>query len=164
MNLGIQYKAVMQYLVPVQMRGVRMVDWLGAMLAPLQWLNGVLVGWAGRVRYDLSFTGQVGNLEHVLNDQYDAAARLIYIIDPASQVVFKPYLFNLVELQPTSLVYNLGETMPTITLQNFSELSGGVDFIIKIPVGLNVPSTLIKMRALVNKYRQAGRIFNFETI
>lgn len=167
MNLGLNFKEALKLLFPVQIRGAKNVAWIGALLAPMQSLNALFVVLATGIRYYLGFTGQVGNLEHLLNDQFDDTQRRIYITDPAGTYVFTTFVFNAIEQQPTATIYNTSEVSASATavLRNLSEVfAAGIDFIVKIPVSLNTSAFKTKMGALINRFKQAGRTYSFENI
>lgn len=167
MNLAVQFNQVCKYLLPLPIRYPRMEAWVGALLSPLQTLNAVFVAWAAGIRYDLGFTGQQANLEHLLNDLYDSTLRRIYLTDPSGVYVFTAAIFNANEAQPTSVVYNLSESgaANTAVLRNRAEVFvSGADFVIKIPSALNVSATTDRMKSTINKYKQAGKAYSFETI
>lgn len=164
-NLGINFKEVSKYLVPLPVRGARFVSWLGTLLAPLQSLNATFKSWGDGLRYDLRFTGQVIYLEHILNDLYDPSLRRIYIADPSGSYSITTTLWNFVEAQARTFFYNFSEGQPAPVARNYSEVFvAGVDFVVKIPASLSVTLTLNRMRKLIDRYRPAGKRYIFETI
>ena len=165
-NLGLNFKEGMKTLIPIPIRGVKMVDWIGALLAPLQTLNDDFATWAGTTRYELKFTGQVVYIEHVLNDSFDNALRRIYITDPSGTFVLTVFLFNAVEQQAQTYYYNKAENSTANPVhRNLSEVfTTADDFIVKIPDSLNVPLTVAQMRKLINRYRAAGKRYSFSNI
>jgi len=165
MNLGLNFKEVFKYLIPFRLRGIRAVEWVASLLAPLQSLNAVFVAWAGGVRYFLAFNGQVVYLEHVLNDQFDASLRRIYIDDPSGVVIITTYVHNKVEQQPPLYLYNVSDASPSNpTVYNTSEIFTGTDdFVVHVPVGVFSPAVQVQMSALINQYRIAGKRYSFQT-
>lgn len=163
MNVFLNFKEAFSYLIPGRIRGGKFKDWIGALLAPLQSLNVSFSEYVSATRYDLAFNGQVIYLEHVLNDQFDDADRRIYIDDPAGQQVFTPYVFNQVEQQPAIILRNKSEAEPTPFLYNQPELVVTNDFVVHVPVSVFSPTVETQMKALINKYRIAGKRYTFQT-
>lgn len=165
-NLSLNFKEGFKYLIPLSVRKGRMVDWMGAALKPLQTLNGTFVAKASAIRYDLRFNGQVMYLERRLNDQYDPTNRAIYIDDPSGAYVFSFYVFNMIESQPTATVWNISEAKPPQQyLRNLVELIVGFgDFVVFVPTAINTSNNQIGMRAIINKYRAAGKQYSFSSI
>lgn len=165
MNLGLNFKEVFKYLIPFQIRGNRIVEWVAALLAPVQSLNVVFSAWAGGVRYFLAFNGQVVYLEHVLNDQFDASLRRIYIDDPGGTVIVTTYVHNKIEQQPTLYLYNVADADPNNPIiYNTSEIYTSTDdFIVHVPAGVFSPTVQVQMSALINQYRIAGKRYSFQT-
>lgn len=165
MNLKVDFKANFQYLIPLQVRGAKFVAWLGSMLAPLQSLNATFKAWGDGQRYNLQFTGQVVYLERILNDLFDNSLRRIYIADPAGQYAVTTFLWNRIEAQATTYFYNKAEAATAPTVRNRSEVFVALtDFVVKIPASLNVTLTKNQMKKIINRYRQAGKQYIFETI
>jgi hypothetical protein len=163
MNFFLNFKEAFKYLIPAQIRGVKNVDWIGALLAPIQSLNVLFNEYVLGTRYDLSFNGQVVYLEHVLNDMFDDVSRRIYIDDPSGQQVYTPYVFNRVEQQPPLIVTNKSEALPTPFLYNTPELVVSTDFVVNVPTSVLNATVQNQMKALINKYRIAGKRYTFAT-
>lgn len=163
MNVFLNFKEAFSYLIPGRIRSTKFKDWIGALLAPLQSLNLDFSQYVSTTRYDLSFNGQVVYLEHVLNDQFDAIDRRVYIDDPAGQQVFTPYVFNRVEQQPPLVIRNKSEALATPFLYNSPELIVTNDFVVHVPVSVFNSTVEMQMKALINKYRIAGKRYTFQT-
>lgn len=163
MNVFLNFKEAFSYLIPGRIRTTKFKDWIGALLAPLQSLNVAFAEYVSTTRYDLSFNGQVVYLEHILNDKFDDVDRRIYIDDPAGQQVFTPYLFNRVEQQPPLIIRNKSEALPTPFLYNVPELVVTNDFVVHVPISVFNSTVEAQMKALMNKYRIAGKRYTFQT-
>lgn len=166
MNVGINFKAVFQYLVPFRIRQSRMVEYMAALLAPLQVINGYFASHVETIRYDLKFNGQVMYLEHVLNDKFDNTLRRVYIDDPSGQQIFTPYVFNRIEQQPPLHLFNVADAKPlleNIVLRNQVELLVTTDFVVKVPVGIFNSTIQVQMSDLIDRYRIAGKRYTFQT-
>lgn len=166
-NLGLNFREVFKHLIPGPIRGTKFTDWIAALLQPIQTLNEDFAEWGADRRYDLSFNGQVVYLEHVLNDQFDPVDRSIYIDDPAGTQIFTPYVFNVEEQQPPLYVYNVADGLDTdenLVFYNNSEIyTTDEDFIVHVPAGIFNPINEVLMRDLIDKYRIAGKRYDFET-
>lgn len=166
MNVFINFKTVFQFLIPYRIRQSRMVEFMGALLAPLQTVNGYFSAHVDMIRYDLKFNGQVMYLEHVLNDQFDDTLRRIYIDDPSGQQIFTPYIFNRIEQQPPLHLFNVADAKPVdenIVLRNTVELVVTTDFVVHVPAGIFNPTMEVQMRDLIDRYRIAGKRYTFDT-
>lgn len=165
MNLGLAFKTVFSFLIPFVLRQDRMVEWIGALLQPLQTLNDTFVLWASGLRYFLRFNGQVLYLEHVLNDQYDASLRRIFIDDPVGNVVITTYVHNRIEFQPPLYLYNIADASEfDPVVYNTSELFVSEDdFVVHVPTAAFSPAIEVQMRDLIDKYRIAGKRYSFQT-
>ncbi len=165
-NLFVNFKEVFKYLIPTPLRGNRFVAWIGALLEPLQTVNGYFSTWGATVRYYLRFNGQVIYLEHLLNDQFDDTLRRVYIDDPSGQQIFTPYVFNQVEQQPPLYLYTVADAKPlleNIVLRNTMELVVTDDFIVHVPAGIFDSTIQIQMSRLIDKYRIACKRYSFQT-
>lgn len=165
MNLGLNLKWVFQYLIPFRIRGTRAIEWVGALLTPVQSLNVVFAAWAGSVRYFLAFNGQVVYLEHVLNDQFDASLRRIYIDDPGGTVIVTTYVHNKIEQQPPLYLYNVADADPNNPIvYNIAEIGTSTDdFVVHVPAGIFSPTVQVQMSVFINQYRIAGKRYSFLT-
>lgn len=165
MNLGLNFKAVFASLIPLSFRSAKITDWMGANLAPLQSLNETFADWADGIRYNVSFTGQVIYLEHALNDRYDSTLRRIYIEDPSGTQVLTTTLYNQIEQQAQTIMWNKAEAQPSPIFRNLAEVfTTGDDFIVKIPSAINTTINQAKMRRLIDRYRTAGKRYSFSNI
>lgn len=146
-------------LLPSFVKGNNQINWIKSLFAPLQSLNSDFLDYIQDIRYEVSFTGQVMYLEHILNDVYDPLSRSISIID--GQLSFPPFMFNRLENRSIFLYNNVeGELL---YLRNQSEFYRQFDFIVIIPFSI-LQQQEIQMRALINKYRHAGMRFDIRPL
>lgn len=167
MNLLIAFREVFKHLVPLPIRGDKMVSWIGALMAPIQSLNYDFVSWGTDLRYELKFNGQVFSLENRLNDEFDNALRRIYIDDPSGQQIFTAYVFNEIEKQPPLSLYNKADNIAVlgnVIIRNKPELIVTDDFVVHVPVAILNAANQIQMRAVIDKYRIAGKRYTFNPI
>ena len=108
------------------------------------------------VNYQLAHNGQVCYLQAMLNDFFDAAERRIRVVD------FTAYgaIFFWEETDIPHLV-NMGDDH---VLYFFND-DVGVDFTVQLPrdVSWDVP-TLAYVKAKVNEYKLAGKVYNIELV
>jgi len=131
------------------------VDFVEAILKPLEEVNFNLKIFRKRSIYKVVNNGQVVYLQAVLNDQYDRDQRRIYI--DSAELKDPLYIYAQNELKD---VY-LGEEY--LYSQNETDTSASVDFIVYIPVEYRPFSPrdleifLIQMRSLINYYKLASK-------
>lgn len=150
----IDLKAYVQDLIPVDLRSVEMLAWLGALIAPFVTILARFTTYRVDSIYKIEHTAQVYSLETVLNDAYDRAGHRIYIQDgvyinpnyfyePAEE---KPVYFY--EGDPAVLFYE-----PTQNLD--------VDFVVVLPSDLYLTAAgLFRIKALINFYKLPDKTYN----
>jgi hypothetical protein len=149
-------------LLPTFLRGQRTKDYMKSLLKPLQDFNDDFVVYVNETFYLTSFTGQVIYLEHILNDLYDDIDRLIFISD-GNLLPLPPYIYNKIEARPR-YIYNKSEASPNKTyLYNKDEYHTSLDFIVNVPVGIYDAALDTKIRAIVRRYKLAGKRFSIDT-
>lgn len=123
---------------------------------PFQNLNTQLSSYYNAKKYEMTFyTGQVAHLEYVLNQEFDPIDRLIYYRD-----VIGPddlYLYNASEMNEKTFVYNKAEAAAPLYLFNSVEADLYPSFEIVVPIGLSY--SLVAMKALIDKYKVAGKTY-----
>lgn len=127
--------------------------WIECLLKPIDWLNSIFADYADKAYYRLAINGQVIYLEHYLNDLFDSVNRGIYISD--DNLVIPPYIYN--QDHKGLYLYNSGDP---IILYNDADFEGQGSFIVNVPGSISLTESLEKrIRAAVNRYRQAGALF-----
>jgi hypothetical protein len=150
------------WLLPSLLRKPKQVAWLRALLWPVNQLHGQFVEFIDYKRYELDFTGQVISLERLLNDKYDNTLRRIFIngFPRPRRFVFRDGN-NLINYDKP-YIYRDGSTVPN--REGFFLFAGtgslNVSFIINIPNALTVNE--LELRALVDKYKLAGKYYTIE--
>lgn len=140
----------------------RHLDWLKALMAPIQSLNAELQAFVTDVRYRLTITGQVIYLEHYLNDLYDPIDRRIYIED--GNPIAPVFLYNKSETAEDVVIYNKSESELPVYLVTKAEDVSNVDFIIVLPYDTDTTPILIdKVKASTNIYKPAGRRYSIQS-
>ncbi|MBL7813400.1 MAG: hypothetical protein JNL70_00240 [Saprospiraceae bacterium] len=149
--------------IPEVLRKPKLSGFVRALLSALQTVQTNLEAFILAKRYELSFNGQVIYLEHRLNDGFDSTLRRIYIGDAEPNNVQPSIVTNRSEGQPTIIVRNRGEVSTvTVSVYNTAELQAQYDFIVFVPTSIYT-SYQNELRAIVNYYRVAGKIWTFQT-
>jgi len=151
---NINYDRLIQLLLPVHLRGQRMILFLKAMIRPLLTLYYDFIAYRTTTLRTISHTGQVMYLEQLLNDLYSPNARGIEIID-STDSHWAPVIFNYAEGQIPVYLYNNNESETPVTLYNQTEYNYINDFIVRVPNGIVASGE--DMRAIIDHYRQAGK-------
>lgn len=164
LNYNIDYRQLVSKLTPPKLRKLRFVDYLVALMKPLEQINFLFKIFRRESIYKVVHNGQVVYLEKVLNDRYDNSLRRIYISDSFEYDPTWVYIENEnlpVYIEDQEAVYIYPEEV-------FAEAN--VDFIVFVPLDLQ-PSTaielnnfLIQMRSLINYYKLASRRYTIEWI
>lgn len=129
--------------------------YLQAGMKPLNDVKTSFYSYFNAVEYELLFNGQVMNLEHLLNNEFDEVERRIHIEDGIQNPI--KYLYNQAETNEPIYLNNASEDAPGQYIYNHSETAAEFDFIVYVPVGFVYDEIL--MRYYVNKYRAAGKRF-----
>ena len=144
-------------ILPPFLRKTRQLDWLRALLKPLQNLHTAMHNFMRGIRYRIGFNGQVIYLEHILNDYHDDILRRIFIAD--GNVLGLPlYVYNKLEARP-KFIRNKSEAAALVYLRNRSEYNSSSDFDVNVPSVILTPELAQQIRALIMQYRIAGKRF-----
>lgn len=154
----ISYDILRVQLLPVRLRKSNTNAWLKCLIAPVKWLYYQFMQQRAADRYLLAHNSQVVYLEAVLNDMFDPLTRGIYIADGLFEDPV--YAFLVTETHPmwiglTAESGSVSFSLPT-TLYTATETSVlGNAFIVKVPAAVVFDTD--RMRALINRYRIAGK-------
>jgi hypothetical protein len=174
---NILWSRLVSSLLPWFLRTVRNSDWLNALTAPLvaDWQDFLV--WKDEMIYEAYMTGQVINLEMLLNDKFNGGLNAwnfngaTYTYDPntpnAIYILDNPdplpsnYLWTTAENRIDQGLWTTGENhTPPFYLYTNAECDQQADFIVYVPTALaNVTTNLVfvtKMKGWIDKYRQAG--------
>ena len=133
--------------------------WIKALLWPLNELHGFFLQYVIDKRYELDFTGQVISLERLLNDKYDDTLRRIFI---SSAVATEAYFFDEDDDFDTDIfLFDEDDSPEDTDIFLFDGFDSGVsNFTINIPS--DVVFTEAELRALINKYKLAGKYYTIK--
>jgi hypothetical protein len=136
----------------------RHLSWIRSLIAPVQKLNDWFHTYADNIVYHLNLTGQVMYLEHYLNDLFDLELRRIWIED--GSLVLPPFLFNKADNEAPLYIYNKADNEVPFYMYRKSDYNVQEMFIVHIPAVLPLDQYLEnRIRAAVNRYKQAGAIY-----
>lgn len=154
---NIDYTKLAVQLLPSRLRLPGMKAFALVLIAPVRSLYGRFQGFRDDALYELRHNGQVCHLEGALNDMFDNTARRIYIED--GDTIDAITLFIEEEEKPVAL-YVESEASP-VYFYTDEELTTGGSFVVKVPDILAFDPN--RMRALVNKYKLAGKLYEIQT-
>ncbi len=161
----INYDVLRTQLLPVRLRKARTKAWLGCLLSPVKWLHNQFRANRLSTLYYLAHNGQIAYLEAALNDVFDPATRGIYITDGLYEDPLFTYLDP--EARPVWLglvaeTGTAGYPVPQALYTDAETSLLGNSFIVRVPV--TIPFDHDRMKALIERYRLAGRnIYGIET-
>lgn len=145
------------YLPPLRRRR-RFKEWMTAVLSQLRELNREFADLAAQIRYDMQFDGTVISLETLLNEAFGTTE---IFISSAQIITKKVYLYTEPENMPlviyTEAEYDADPNLPRVYLHTETEYQTNNSFIVNVPVSLVFDEN--RMRALLDKYRAAGKTY-----
>lgn len=147
------------WFLPNTMQGEKHWAWLKALVSPLVWLWVDFLDFRQKTKYESYLTGQVFQLQRVLNDTFDNTLRRIQIIDFENQEIF---FFRDPDNQPTQDHFMQYDTEVQITPPFYLYLgSEGTDIVedFRVLCPNNLLSKQNQIIALVKKYALADKNF-----
>lgn len=153
----IDYNKLIVQLKPARLRKKRVKAFAKAMVSPVVVLYNDFLSFRSAVLYELNHNGQVCSMEGLLNDQFDDSLRRIYITD--APIILPLYLHRRAEAKPAYL-RRRSEGIPKYVRRS-TELTKGGSFIVKVPVALTFDLNM--MKALIDKYKLAGKAYKIQT-
>ena len=154
----INYDSLRTQLLPVRLRKNKMKAWLRCLIAPIKWLHVKFLTLRSEDVYSLAHTGQVLYMEAVLNDTFDPVARGIMVVDGRYEDPVFTYTIPEVSPRWLGLVSETGTAgfaTPVSLYTTAETLLLGDAFIVRVPSAVVFDEA--RMRALVNRYRIAGK-------
>lgn len=156
---NVDFNILIKRLLPIALRQPKFIDWLMTAFKGLRDIYSEFIQFRNDTTYWLYFNGQIIYLEHVLNDQFDPVNRGIYIENLAD--IQYDYLYNAIEQRTPVYLDNKSENKPPDYFVNQSEYDNHITFIVWVPA--TVTFNINKMKAIVNKYRIAGKTYQIQT-
>lgn len=161
----ISFSSLILMFIPVRIREVRLYRILQCIAEPLVLLHDEFKNYVSGANYELQHNGQVMSIEKVLNDKWNPGydptdhdnTKSIYISD--GEKPDRPYL----HLQAEDLPKYFDPPAPQQYLFSKAEYDAVYcDFIINVPVAISFDEEV--MRAIVDAYKAAGKIYKIKVI
>lgn len=153
----IDYGKLIVQLKPVRLRKAKIKAFTKVLVSPIVVLYNDFKSFRLEVLYELNHNGQICRLEGMLNDKFDNSLRRIYIVD--APIVLPLFIHRRAEAKPVYL-RRRSEATPKYIRRN-AELTKGGAFIVKVPVSLVFDTSM--MKALIDKYKLAGKAYKIQT-
>lgn len=149
-------------LLPPGKRSASMVDFMAALLSPLQSVTSSVGQFATEQEKRARFNGQKIVLQAALNDIFLISEAPFIVVETQTAVAYGNFIYG--ESEGVD-VYTFGEaeSEPTIYIFDESEAVDEYDFLIKIPVALYSSELERRVRAEVETYKMYGKSFNVIT-
>jgi hypothetical protein len=155
---NIDFRELANLLTPPFLRKLKFIDFLEALLKPLEEVNFDFKIFRNKAIYKVTHNGQTVYLQAVLNDSYDNGLRRIYIDDVP---IYDPlYIYPEANEKPVYIgkpyLYTAAEAL------NFS----GFDFLVFVPVEYKpfeekeLEIFLTQIRSLINYYKLASKRYD----
>ena len=159
MNLfNTDWEKLARMIVPVSLRGPKLLAFLNALLAPVIFLHGRLLAYRLETFYTLEHNSQVCRLRAALNDEFDMTDRTIIIADGPDKD--PTWIYRRAEEKP-KYIFRRAEALPERLYQK-SETTRGADFIIQVPSAIVFDA--IKMRAVTDRFKLPSKDYSIELI
>lgn len=154
----INYDTLRVQLLPVRLRKSVMKAWLRCLVIPVKWLYNLFMTNRENNLYFLAHNSQIVYLEAALNDVFDPISRGIFIEDGPYEDPLFTYLIP--EERPLwiGLSSEAGTVAYPVPMALFTDAETsllGNAFIVNVPSGVTFDAD--RMKALINRYRLAGR-------
>lgn len=156
----LNFKKLVSDLEPFFLRLLKHLAYLRSAAKPLKDINDSLIITRDKINFDLSFTGQKIYLQEILNQLFDTASRRIFI-ENQTDFLLDNFIHFDVEQKPPFFLHFEAEGKPPTFFSFETEYGLDFDFVVFVPSTLTFDEN--EMRALVNKYRAAGRTFDIQT-
>lgn len=157
---SINFSRLVVLLLPIDLRKIKTIKYLQALVEPIRYLYQQFLDFRLSMIYENQINGQVINLERVLNDTFDPIERRIYITDGD---YFEPPVFYEEWKNKPVIFYAEGDSRNPIyySVDNADNVVS-VNFYVHVPNAVFTEKT--RIRALVNKYKAFGRLFEIMEI
>lgn len=154
---NISFSRCVALLLPIRLRQTIMLQWLLALIEPINQLHTLFLRYRDDTNYKLDHTAQVFSIEDVLNDAFDVQQRRIYIDDGV--YTFPVWFYDRSDDKPV-LFNNRADDMPVRFYDRKDLGKLDVDFTVVLPTGLNVSdAAMIRLKALIDFYRLPDKTY-----
>ncbi len=158
MTYTVDIRKLVISLLPLKLRTLILVDFLSALVKPVDYLWGLFGGLVANEEKNLTYNITIWGLEKLMNDKFDASQRRILVGDPDewfSHLFFRSYVTD--PQEPVFRAYT--QTPSTPVFRSSQAALDAVRVKIVLPLGMT-PTT--EMTACVKKYIHPG--MNFQII
>lgn len=153
---NINWSLFITWLLPNDLRKVRIVRYLIALVNTVKELHYDFLQFYDDTLYEIKINGQTIKLERVLNDKFDPIQRRIYISD--GDYYHPPIFYEEYKNLPVIFFNENNEDNPIFYSINSIDNLVSFNFFVNIPADVWHDRT--RVRALVNKYKIFGRTFD----
>jgi hypothetical protein len=148
------------WLLPISLRKRKIALYVIALIAPIRKLYIDFVLFRDLQLYEAEINGQTIKLERVLNDTFDATLRRIHITDGDYLAI--PVFYEEWKNRPVIFYEEGNSNNPIFYEQQTIDDGVAVNFYVNVPSDVFFDNA--RMRALVNKYKVAGRKFEITIV
>lgn len=156
-NFRIDWNRFINDFIPPLKRRQRLKDLLAALLSQVKLINLQFADLVSELRYNMQFDGTVISLETLLNETFGTNG--IFITD--GMHVKRTYIFTGEENQDghvfTEGEYSNDASLEQVYLYTEAEMHSAYSFIVNVSGTLTFDEN--RMRALLDKYRAAGKLY-----
>jgi len=148
---NVNFDIIIRQVLPPNKRSNSIIALLTAILKPIKYIHQLFLDYREYTVEYVSYSAQIIYLEKLLNKKFNNSLTGIYIADAISFDYL--YLYNTAEQNPM-YVYNTSENHP-VFMRNNIEFATTIDYIVLVPSSVSYNQD--EMRALINRYNNAGR-------
>lgn len=154
----IDFDKVVALLLPISLRQSKTIAWLNALTTPLKEVYNTFLSFKEDAIEKLSYNGQVIYLKKLLNDRFDPDVRTISIEDGTDTQV---YIGLKAEL-PYQYLHQKSGGGSDLYFGTVSTYEGDAEIVVNILDTLQPRPTIIEIRNLIGRYKQAGKRIQVE--
>jgi hypothetical protein len=157
----INYKKLVNWLVPEVLRKAKITAVLNALTSPVMYIYNLFLINRRNNLYKLMITPQVCYVEMALNDKYDSSNRKIKIEQPKRKDPL--FLYKKLENKPVYLFNKAEVSKPKTVLYQKGEASAfQYDFIVQVPA--TVAFNMDEMMAVIDSYILPDKVYKISIV
>lgn len=163
MRYKIDFKRLVILLLPVFLRKKLVISLVNALVTPVRDLHERFMAYRDAISKRLDFTGETRHLEKILNDEFPLAGDGISIKTVNSAAGNVSLHLKSEIHQPVYLYHATRGEHVVLVKAGTGSLHEGVDFVVNIPLALDTPGNVQKIKRIVDYYKMAGKQYKIET-